>query len=50
MLVGVVASVSVEVSGAAPPSVPGLVRISFEVSEDIPVTAQPVQPDEVPAG
>lgn len=35
---------------AAPPSVPGALRISLEVSEDIPVTAQPAQLDEAPAG
>lgn len=32
------------------PSVPGALRISLEVSEDIPVTAQPAQLEEAPAG
>lgn len=33
-----------------PPSVPGALRISLEVSELMPVTAQPAQLDEAPAG
>lgn len=35
---------------AAVPSVPGAVRISLEVMEDMPVTAQPAQLEEGPAG
>lgn len=35
---------------AAPPSVPGALRISLEVSEDMPVTAQPAQLEDAPAG
>lgn len=37
-------------SAAAAPSVPGLLRISLEVSEETPVTAQPAQLEEEPAG
>lgn len=32
------------------PSVPGALRMSLEVMEDIPVTAQPAQLEELPAG
>lgn len=35
---------------ATAPSVPGALRISLEVMEDIPVTAQPAQLEELPAG
>lgn len=32
------------------PSAPGVVRINLEVIEDMPVTAQPAQLEEAPAG
>lgn len=35
---------------ATAPSVPGALRMSLEVIEDIPVTAQPAQLEELPAG
>uniref|UniRef100_A0A3P8VA48 Retinoic acid receptor responder 3-like n=1 Tax=Cynoglossus semilaevis TaxID=244447 RepID=A0A3P8VA48_CYNSE len=37
-------------SAAALPSVPGALRINLDVREDMPVTAQPAQLDEAPAG
>lgn len=51
-LVGLVSLVSLvgPLPSAAPPSVPGALRISLEVSEDMPVTAQPAQLEEAPAG
>lgn len=49
-LVGLVALAGSLLSAAGPPSVPGALRINLEVSEDMPVTAQPVQPEEAPAG
>lgn len=51
-LVGLVSLVSLvgPLHSAAPPSVPGALRISLEVSEDMPVTAQPAQLEEAPAG
>lgn len=49
-LVGLVVLLAGPLPSAAPPSVPGALRISLEVSEDIPVTAQPAQLDEAPAG
>lgn len=48
--VGLVALAGLLPSAAAPPSVPGALRISLEVSEDTPVTAQPAQLEEAPAG
>lgn len=47
---GVVTSAAPVVSAAPSPSVPGALRINFEVSEDMPVTAQPAQLEEAPAG
>lgn len=54
-LVGLVSLVSLvslvgPLPSAAPPSVPGALRISLDVSEDMPVTAQPAQLEEAPAG
>lgn len=37
-------------SGVAPPSVTGVFRINLEVSDDTPVTAQPAQLEDAPAG
>lgn len=48
--VGPVLLVGPLVSAEVPPSVPGALRISLEVIEDMPVTAQPVQLEEAPAG
>lgn len=50
-----VAAVALELLGgplpsATAPSVPGALRMSLEVIEDIPVTAQPAQLEELPAG
>lgn len=50
VLVGLEALAGSMPSAAAPPSVPGALRISLEVSEDMPVTAQPAQPEDAPAG
>lgn len=44
-LVGLVSLVG-PLPSAAAPSVPGALRISFDVMDDMPVTAQPAQPDE----
>lgn len=49
-LVGLVSLASPVPSAGAPPSVPGALRISLDVSEDMPVTAQPAQLEEAPAG
>lgn len=49
-LVGLVVSVDPLPSAAAPPSVPGALRISLDVREDMPVTAHPAQLEEAPAG
>lgn len=48
-LVGLVSLVG-PLPSAAAPSVPGALRISLEVMEDMPVTAQPAQPDEAADG
>jgi len=55
---GVVASVALTALGAGltlpgpagAPSAPGAVRISLEVREETPVTAQPAQLEDTPAG
>lgn len=44
-LVGLVSLVG-PLPSAAAPSVPGAFRISLDVIDDMPVTAQPAQPDE----
>lgn len=49
-LEGLVALAGPLSSATAAPSVPGVLRISLEVSEDMPVTAQPAQLEEAPAG
>lgn len=48
-LVGMVSLVGL-LPSATTPSGPGALRISLEVMEDMPVTAQPAQLDEVAEG